>query len=146
MYIITTVRDRKTEEFRGLALARTSEAARRMFADAILNGEDTMLNQHPEDFFLAVVGTFDEDSGDVEGMDGSWQNLLEATDVLKHQAARSSAARLHEDQIDLEHTITGMKAAYNKANENLQKEAEDTITGIKAAFNKANENLQNEAD
>lgn len=108
MYVITSVRDRKTEEFRGLYLSRTTEAAKRMFSDALLSGEDTVIRQHPEDFYLAHVGFFDEETGEVSdtGLAGPdlHTNLIEA-DVLLTQHRIRQTIKADHSQLDLEDAI-----------------------------------------
>lgn len=126
MYIITSVRDRKTEEFRGLYLSRTAEAATRMFLDAILSGEDTVIRQHPEDFYLAQVGFFDEDTGECSGMNNAdlHRNLIEASDAFKHLARQTNAGRGSAEQIDIDETINSMRHAYKQSPQGTQPTAD----------------------
>lgn len=107
MYIVTSVRDRKTEEFRLLYISRTSEAAKRMFADALLTGEDTVIRQHPDDFYLAQVGYFDEDTGELSGMNDAelHRNLLEAAHVFNTAARNAKRNLALGDQLDIEAQI-----------------------------------------
>lgn len=82
MYVITSVYDAKTEEFNGLHLSRSREAAVRAFSDAVTGGQDLMFSKHPEDFSLHEVGIFEESSGEVMGKDGETTVLVTAEVVL----------------------------------------------------------------
>lgn len=46
-----------------LYCAVNEQVAARMFQDAVMSREETMLRSHSEDFSLRCVGLFDEDSG-----------------------------------------------------------------------------------
>lgn len=84
MFIVCSVFDEKAEEFGTLFIARTPGAASRLFADAINGGKDTQISEHPEDFFLAQVGTFDETTGQIYPLDipDSFLLLMKADQVL----------------------------------------------------------------
>lgn len=81
MWLITSVFDRKTEEFSGLFLAKTRGSAIREFQDAITSGQQTRIAQHPEDFFLAVLGEFDEETGTLL-VDDPYHKIFEADEAF----------------------------------------------------------------
>lgn len=103
MFIICSIEDTKAEEFRGLYLQRTQEAAVRMFHDAIIggNGSDSMLRRHPEDYQLVQVGNFDEESGRIEIMDPL---VLMTADRIVQRYQRDKPATL-PGQLDLTDAI-----------------------------------------
>lgn len=81
MWVVLSVYDRKAAEFGQLYLARSEAVGARMFADAILGPQETILRQHAEDFVLVRVGEFHE-------MDGALAacvpgDVIEAVEVLR---------------------------------------------------------------
>lgn len=66
---IYAVEDTKSGEFRGIFLQRSNEAAVRLFTDAILHGEDSMMRRYPEDYQVCRLGEFSELSGLIVGCD-----------------------------------------------------------------------------
>lgn len=82
MFILVSVYDRKTEEFMAVFQARTIGAAMRQFADALASEESNIV-KHPEDFFLAQIGSFNEETGAVSSMgDGGYLALMEAAEAV----------------------------------------------------------------
>lgn len=67
MWIVCAVLDKRAGEHGGLFVARTRQVAARMFSDMILQGPETIVRQHPEDFALDELGTFDEENGTLFG-------------------------------------------------------------------------------
>lgn len=67
MWVVLSVYDRKACEFGQLLIARSNEVAARMFADALLGPEESVLRLHPEDFVLVRIGEFDEQYGNLIG-------------------------------------------------------------------------------
>lgn len=64
---IYAVEDTKSGEFRGIFLQRSNEAAVRLFTDAILHGEDSMMRRYPQDYQVCRLGEFSELSGVIVG-------------------------------------------------------------------------------
>lgn len=63
-FIVCAVRDRQSEVFTIPQYYPTRGAAIRSFSDAVNSKQgDNMLTQHPEDFDLFMLATFDDDSG-----------------------------------------------------------------------------------
>jgi len=62
-----SILDKKTGSYSTPFFQQNDATATRMFADEI-NGTDTLLAKHPEDFVLFNVGTW-LDTGSVEGCD-----------------------------------------------------------------------------
>lgn len=58
------VRDSKTEAYMPPFLAQNVVTAQRMLVD-VMEGNNSMLASHPEDFQLFHVGTFSEDTGEI---------------------------------------------------------------------------------
>lgn len=82
MFVVCSVFDRKAEEFGTLFIARTPGAACRLFIDAVSGGDDTQVSQHPEDFYLAQVGAFNEETGELVPMgDRHHLMLMEAVEA-----------------------------------------------------------------
>lgn len=79
MWVVLSVFDKKAEVYGGVYLARSIAVGARMFTDTILSGPDTVIRQHPEDFVLCQVGTFDDVTGELFG--GGPVRLLEAKEV-----------------------------------------------------------------
>lgn len=63
MFTVMSILDKKADEFQMVFLAKSKTVGLRMFADALLRGEETIMRQHPEDFALYLVGFFDEEVG-----------------------------------------------------------------------------------
>lgn len=80
MWVVCSVYDRKAREFGQLLIARSNEVAARMFADAVLGPQESILRLHPEDFVLVLVGEFDEVAGDLYGC--GHVNVAEAEAVV----------------------------------------------------------------
>lgn len=76
--------DRKLKQFGQLVVERNDESIRRSLLDSIRNSK-SLLEQHPEDFDLYCVGSFDQDSGDLIG--NSLRLVVNLRDVLEAYAA-----------------------------------------------------------
>lgn len=59
-----SVRDSKTEAYLSPFLAENVVTAQRMLIDS-MQGNNSMLANHPEDFQLFQIGEFDEQTGEV---------------------------------------------------------------------------------
>lgn len=81
MWVVFAVLDLKAGEHGGLYVARTRQVGARMFADMILQGPDTVVRQHPEDFELDELGTFDEENGTLFGYEFPRQVITAAAVV-----------------------------------------------------------------
>lgn len=70
--LIVSVRDRAADTFGRPFFATARGQAIRAFTDEInRRADDNQLYNHPEDFDLYEVGTFDDDFGIVQGLDQS---------------------------------------------------------------------------
>lgn len=95
MYGVYSVLDVKSGEFRSVFLQRSNESAIRMFSDAIVHGEDSMLRRYPADYQLHRVGEFSELSGVLAGSTDP-EYLISAEDILRRVDAprRDGSAEL----------------------------------------------------
>lgn len=66
--ILVSLFDKKAEYFHPAYCIRNKALACRAFSDAIINRNDSDLSNHPEDFELFQVGTFDLDKGKLESI------------------------------------------------------------------------------
>lgn len=64
--LICSVRDSALDAFMQPFVAQSRGQAIRSFTDAVNDGS-TPMNKHPSDYELFVIGTFDEDIGEVKG-------------------------------------------------------------------------------
>lgn len=64
--LIISIKDRAIEAFQATMNVRTEGEALRAFQDAIRNPESRNLHNHPDDHDLYVVGTFDDQTGEIE--------------------------------------------------------------------------------
>lgn len=64
-YIIITVKDNAVEAFQPVSNVRAKGEAIRSFIDAINNPQNKQLHDHPEDFDLYTVGTYDDQTGNI---------------------------------------------------------------------------------
>ncbi|WNK14716.1 MAG: nonstructural protein [Microvirus sp.] len=67
-YIAVSVRDRAADIFGSPAFVPNLGSAIRAFGDAV-NGKDSDLSKHPEDFDLYVIGNYDDENGALESSD-----------------------------------------------------------------------------
>lgn len=58
--------DKKAQFFIGTFNSRSDAEASRMFGDAVRQGK-SLVAEHPEDYSLYKLGTFDDCSGKIEG-------------------------------------------------------------------------------
>lgn len=65
MKVLVSCYDIKANSYSVPFGVNTKDEARRSFGDAIKD-QNTLLGQHPEDFILMAVGTFDEQTGIIE--------------------------------------------------------------------------------
>jgi len=72
-----SVRDSATETYNVTFTAPTNAAAMRQFGD-LANDQSTNVNKHPKDFTLYRVGTWDDDTGEIEPE--TLQKLAQAED------------------------------------------------------------------
>lgn len=63
MKFIFSVRDRAIDAFMQPFFAPATGAATRSFVDEV-NRADSPMNQHPEDYDLYLLGTFDDSTGE----------------------------------------------------------------------------------
>lgn len=63
---VFTVYDRKLRQFGPLVVERNKEVLIRVLVDSI-GGSKSLMEQHPRDFDLYFVGTFDNSAGRIEG-------------------------------------------------------------------------------
>lgn len=79
---VYSLMDRKLGQYGQLLLARNDETMKRNVLDGV-KGSGSMIEKYPHDFDLVSVGTFDSDTGKVEGttprLIGSVADILEAT-------------------------------------------------------------------
>lgn len=71
MYLIMhmySVRDTKAECYLAPFMMRTDYEAQRAFADSV-NREGTLLHDHPEDFVLYKIGSFNQGTGMLIGVE-----------------------------------------------------------------------------
>lgn len=65
--VIVAIFDRKVGAYNRPFYVRSEGEALRIFGDEInRRTDDNIMNKHPEDYFLAVLGTFDEETGNIE--------------------------------------------------------------------------------
>ncbi|AZL82808.1 nonstructural protein [Apis mellifera associated microvirus 8] len=64
--VIVTVRDTKAEAYFSPLFVRSKGEAIRSFADEVNNKDNSIIGQHPEDFHLVYLGTFDEGTAQFE--------------------------------------------------------------------------------
>lgn len=63
------LRDNKVGTFNPPVKIQNDAAAIRMFGDMVQRDTDSIVGQHPEDFSLWFVGTFDDESGELSQTD-----------------------------------------------------------------------------
>ena len=67
IFIVCAVRDRAVDAFGRPIFVATNGAAIRSFSDEVnRSGADSPMHQHPEDYDLYQLGTFDDGSGKFE--------------------------------------------------------------------------------
>lgn len=86
--------DRKLKLFGQLVLDRTDFAVQRGVVDALQSSPDTLIAKHPEDFDLYHVGSFDDETGKVEGRDFKLVCCLR--DLVPAKPELPSSSRLGE--------------------------------------------------
>lgn len=63
---IVAIYDKKVGAYNRPFATRTKGEAARMFTDEVnRKADDNMFNRHPEDYFLAFLGTFDDETGEL---------------------------------------------------------------------------------
>lgn len=60
--LVYSLLDRKMKEFGQLVVARNEESVKRGIVDG-LRGSGSLVERHPDDFDLYVVGEFDQETG-----------------------------------------------------------------------------------
>lgn len=64
-YLIMTIKDRAVEAYQPIACTRAEGEAIRGFQDAINNPQNGILYNHPDDYDLYLLGTFDDETGEI---------------------------------------------------------------------------------
>lgn len=85
-YLVCSIRDLATHEYKGLTLEPNEYSALRSFESSVLtsyNRNEGLLFSHPEDFELQVLGEFDSSSGDLTVV--KRYRLVDALDVFPDQ-------------------------------------------------------------
>jgi hypothetical protein len=78
--ILVSIYDEKSEIYTYPATANTEADAQRQFIKECKN-EKSMLNQHPEDFKLYLIGSFNDATGLIEGLEVP-KHLMNARQAL----------------------------------------------------------------
>lgn len=63
---MAAIRDRSIDAYRSVQPFRAVGEAIRYFQDAIQNPQSGAMHQHPDDFDLYLVGTFDDNTGQLQ--------------------------------------------------------------------------------
>lgn len=63
--LLITIKDNAVQAFQPINTVRAKGEAIRGFQDAINNEQNRQLHKHPEDFDLYLVGTFDDETGEI---------------------------------------------------------------------------------
>jgi len=83
--IIIAVKDRAADLYGKPFYVRTRAEAIRSFTDEV-NNKQSQINQHPEDYDLYEIGTFDEDSGELQGITGGGPiTIVRAQDLVHNE-------------------------------------------------------------
>lgn len=64
-YILCSIHDRSVNAYQPVYTVRAEGEAIRNFMDAIASEQSGALHKHPDDFDLYVVGSFNDDSGEI---------------------------------------------------------------------------------
>lgn len=64
--LLVAVKDRAIDAFQPVQTVRAKGEAIRAFQDAIANPQNNQLHNHPDDFDLYVVGTYNDENGFIE--------------------------------------------------------------------------------
>lgn len=84
--LVVTVYDRASEAFNMPQFVPTAAAAIRGFAAEVNNEQNRMLNEHPEDFDLYRLGTFDQSTGLIE-VDNAPSVIARAQDLVEKDSS-----------------------------------------------------------
>lgn len=98
---IYAIRDRVAQEIVGLRMYtlmvfRTQEEAARYFADAI-NDQSSILNKHPGDYELIMVGHIIDDTGRIDG-NGEPELIITGDTVIALQADQRLTIQRNEER------------------------------------------------
>lgn len=80
-FVMYALWDRKLREFGAPVIARNDDAAVRGLRDGIV-GSRSLVEQHPEDFDLMVVGEFYPDTGFVAGVAGPPRLIINVREAI----------------------------------------------------------------
>lgn len=83
MWLVFSVYDNAAKEYGQLYLARNATVAARMFTDAIIGPQETVLRLHPEDFELHELGEFNEQNALLVNKATGPESIISATEVLR---------------------------------------------------------------
>ena len=64
-HLLMAIKDRAIDAFQPVASVRAKGEAIRPFQDAINNPQNAQLHAHPDDYDLYMVGTFDDETGEL---------------------------------------------------------------------------------
>lgn len=68
-YCICTILDERVGSYMRPMILRSRGEAMRLFQDSLKHPENTTMRAHPEDFALYYLGSFDDETGIVVGVD-----------------------------------------------------------------------------
>lgn len=79
---IIALKDRAADVFGNPFYVRTNAEAIRSLGDEVNNKESTIAG-HPEDYDLYLVGTFDQDTGEIRAPEEGVSLIIRAQDLVK---------------------------------------------------------------
>lgn len=63
---LSAIYDKKVQAYNKPFVTRTKGEATRIFTDEInRQADDNIFNKHPEDYYLAFLGTYDDETGEI---------------------------------------------------------------------------------
>ena len=80
---IYAIRDNKVGTFAPPCLFENDATAIRAFGDLVIKDKESLMHQHPEDFCLWVLGSFDRETGLIVQSTDDIRTLANASDFIK---------------------------------------------------------------
>lgn len=98
--MLYSILDVKSNTFNSLFEARSDEEAIRIMLSTVLNGNDVLLSQYPEDFSLYQVAEFNIDNGMIIQHQGQPNQVCNGIDIVRLRKEYFQRQRSYSDEVD----------------------------------------------